>query len=509
MAGTRDFVVALGKALFPALNFGSRRSYHGKWSTFYAGAITQLHKHIDSAQRDVHPLTAGDGKPIDDWGTALKVPKKGATPARKASAGRVRGNAGATVLPGAQMRHGVTGLLYAIGNATTITIPGIAGVDPDSFFDADIVGIDVGSQTRLDAKETLTFLSAPPGIQANVVLQLPLDQDGFDVEQFGSYRGNVLGTLSATPSGGNADDFAGWAKASLSTVRTGYSLPLRAGRGAMDLVGFYAATASSGSRALTAQDRAAVLAYVASKAPFNVQGALRVLTTVADPQRVEIRLTTNGIPAFQFDWNDAPGYTVASYNAATREVQFSGGSLPSTLKAGHGILFDGAAGGSGVNNQDGTEFKIQAISAVDKVILQTAPAVNLGATDRIYSGGPLVFPVRTAIVGHLNGELVYAGRGLTPIAESQAAPANPNGPSVLGLDTLAQGIGPANPGQKYGNWSGGITLATLFRIATYKAGVANATIVSPAADYQPLDDDPFLTSQIHYVTPKVVLIRSA
>jgi uncharacterized phage protein gp47/JayE len=507
IADTRSFIVALGKALLPGLNFGARNSYHGKRATFYAGSVTQIESHVETARADLHPLTAGDGKPINDWGAVIGVPRKGATPARKAAAGRVRGNAGAPVVDGQQLRHPQTGLLLKVSPG--VTIPGVAGVDPDGFVDATIVAVDTGSQTRLEAGQTLTFLTQPPGIQANVILQLDLDEGGTDAEQFGGYRGRVLGTFSTTPSGGNDADFARWTVESLPTIAKGYSYPNRGGRGTIDVVGFYAGTGSA--RTLSSLDRAAVVAYIQTKAPFQVSGSgggLRCLTTVTDPQRVEIVIDPNGVSAFDFDWDDSSAPTVLLATPATKSIRFSA-TLPASLRAGDSLMFDGAAGGSGINAQDGQPFKIESISAVDTVILETFPTVTPGPTDKIYSGGSLVKPIRDAIVAHLNGEIVYAGRGLTPIPESKAAPIVPTGPSIVGLDILAEGIGPANPGGQFGDWSGDIVRATLFKIATYKSGVRNATVVSPAVDYSPLNDAFPNDAQIHYVTPAVVLIRGA
>lgn len=506
IADVRDLCVALGRRLFPTQNWGSRLSYHGKRATFLSGATSQLFFHTASAQTDLHPLTAGDGKPINDWGAAINVARKAATAARRSAAGRVRGNAAATVLAGRQMRHDATGLLFQVTN--NVTIPGVFGVDPDSFVDADIAGVDTGSQTRLLAGETLKFLSAPAGIQTSVVLQLDLDQDGFDEEQYGSYRARFLSTFSQTPSGGNQNDFVKWVLESLASVRKAYAYPNRAGRGTIDLVGFYAGTGTA--RTLTSPDRGAVLAYVQTKAPFQVSGTggpLRVLTTVADPQRVEITLQTNGITAFNFDWIDTVPLVVLSWTSATRALRMTT-ALPASLRAGHRLILDGQAGGSGVNAQDGREFKIESISASDTVILEVAPIVAPGATDKVYSGGPLVTPIRDAIVAHLNGEIVYAGRGLTPIPESKAAPIDPFGPSIIGLDELVQGIGPSNPGGLFGSWSGGIVLSQLFKIATYKAGVRKANILAPVADYEPTNDGFPLDAQIHYVVPSAVIVRS-
>jgi len=509
MSGTRDFILALGRALFPGLNFASSRSYHAKWSTFLSGAISQLHAHLSSAKRDLHPLTAGDGKPIEDWGAALNVTRKAATPARKSASGRVRGNAAATVTPGTQLRHPQSGLLYQIANASTVTVPGLPG-DPDSFIDADIAAVDVGSQTRLVAGSSLFFLSPPPGIEPEVKLQLDLDEDGFDREQFGSYRSHVLGALSATPSGGNQGDFATWVEQSLPAVRRGYAYPNRGGRGTIDVAGFYAASGSS--RALTAADRDAVRAYIETKAGFHITGnggGLRVLETIPDPQTVEILVTPTGTPAYQFDWSGS--LTVLSWTASTRELRFTA-ALPSQIRPGSRIIPIGTLTGSGAGSQDGREYRVEAVTGSDKVTLEVAPPVAPAANDIVYPGGPLVAPIRDAIVAHLNGELVYAGKGQLPIPESKAFPTVSTGQSLIGIDVLADGIGPANPGGKYNDtvsWSGGIVRATLAKIAAYKAGVMNINIIQPASDYEATDDAFPNDDQIHYITPSVVLIRSA
>ncbi len=240
-------------------------------------------------------------------------------------------------------------------------------------------------------------------------------------------------------------------------------------------------------------------------APFQITGTgggLRVVTTIADPRPVEITVTPNGIEAFNFDWVDpvsAP--TVLAYNSTTRELQFSGGALPLSLRAGHHIVLRGVA-----TVQTGAEIKIESISGVDKVILEaaSAPTVNPAATDVIYSGGPLVTPIRDAIVAHLNGETVYAGRGLTPIPESKTTT---EGVSIVGLDILAEGIGPANPAGLYGSWTGAIIRATLAKIAMYTNGARNATVVTPASDYEAVDDAFPLDTQVHYVTAGSVLVR--
>lgn len=511
MDETRDFVVALGKALFGFANLGSRKSWHGRRATYLSGAATQLHAHGDSAQRDSHPLTAGDGPPIAAWGEAVAVPRKGATPARKSAAGRVRGTAPTPVTAGSQLRHEASGLIFEIENSATI--PGAPGVD--GFVDVDIVASEsagsVGSVTRLSAGETLNFLITPPGLQTAVVLQKNLDEDGFDQEGFGSYRGRVLAAFSQPTAGGTPADFVKWALASLNTITQAFPYSNRAGRGTTDVAVFY--SSSGAGRAVTIPDRASVLAYIQTQAPFQVAGPnlggvapLRVLLTVPDPRPIEILLDTDGRAAFNFDWDDNSNPTVLAWQPGgiVNKLQFAA-ALPSTLRAGHRLILVGVA-----TVQDGREYTIDSVAGSDSVILVETPPVAPAATDKIYSGGPVVTPIRNAIVAHLDGQIVYAGRGLTPLP---AATAESQGVSIVNLDILAEGVGPANPAGKYNSpagpaWSGGILRAALFSIAKYQQGVRNVTIVTPAADYEALDDPFPSDGQIHYITPGPVVIRS-
>ena len=482
----RDLLIGVGKAIFPDRNYGNLRSYHARRATFLAAATTQLHSHIDSVQKDVMPNQATDG-PLDEWGDIKGIIRKGATPARKASAGRVRGLNGTPVDADEELILPSSGLRYKISNATSVPAA--------LFIDADIVAIDTGEQTKLLAGVVLEFVATPAGLETQVVLQDDLDEDGYDTEQFGAYRKRVLASFSDETSGGSQSDYVKWAL-ELEGVSQAYAYPNRAGFGTVDLVALH--TGSGAARVLSAGEVAELLAYVKTKAPAHiagVPGALRALLVETDAQAVEIVLTPNGEAAHAFDWTDGP-LTVAAWTAGTRSLQFTT-DLPSTLKAGHRGCFDGVA-----TAQDGREYTIEAISAADTVILEEAPTVAPAATDLFYSGGPLVTPIRNAILAHMNGETIYAGKNRVPLAESAVD-------STVGLEVLVDGIGPANPAGVYGTWSGGLIRAVIGNIAIYKAGVRNYTIPLPAADYEAEDDVFPLDDQVHMIIPLSVLVRGA
>lgn len=483
-----NLLVAAGRALFPDRNYGSPRSYHSKRARFFATAMTQLAFQIKRYFDDVMPDTAGDDGPIDRWGGLKGVIRKEATAASKPAAARVRGIAGTAVPLAQELRHPASNLRFQIATATAIPGGG-------TYVDADIVAIDTGAQTRLSSGQTLVFQATPPGLEGEVVLQLDIDQGGFDREGYGAYRDRVLAAWGQPQSGGNPTDYVAWAL-QVAGVTSAYAFANRAGIGTVDIVGLH--SGSGAARILAPSELTDMIAYLRTLAPgplATTTGPLRALTVVPDPQPVEIVLTPNGESAYAFDWTGGP-LTVASWTAATNALQMTA-PLPSSMRAGHRLSLKGVG-----SAQDGTEYKISAIAAADTVTLEKAPTVAPVATDIAYSGGPLVTPVRSAVLAHLNGETVYAGKRGTPSPESSLA-------SVVGLEVLADGIGPANPAGIYGTWVGGIYLANLIKIAIYKAGVRNYQIVAPVSDYEAADFAYPLDVQIGLVTPSSVLIRGA
>jgi hypothetical protein len=294
--------------------------------------------------------------------------------------------------------------------------------------------------------------------------------------------------------GGHEDDFVKWAL-QLSIVAQAYCYPNRAGVGTVDVVGMH--TGNGTARSLTAPEQATLLAYLKTLAPSQVSGtggSLRVLNTIADPQPVEITVTPNGDADWAFDWDDSVPLVVLAITSATRTIQWTT-SNPGSLVAGVRITLRGVA-----SVQDGTQFVVESIPAADKVVLAVWPAIDPAATDIAYSGGPLVDPIRDAVIAHINGEIVYADSGV-PIAASVA------GVRGLRLKILAEGIGPANPAGKYGAWSGALVRAELGKLAAYPTGARNVVVVTPAADHEATDDAFPSDGQIHFITPSVVLVR--
>lgn len=491
MSETREILLAVGKALFPEYNYGNLRSHLARRATFLAAATTQLHKHVDTLKRHLMPTTQPDEDLDDGWGFVKGVARKGATSARKAGAGRVRGANGTAVPLDEELVHQASGLRFKIATASMVPVAEVV--------DVDIEAIDTGSQTRLLAGEVLEFISAPVGLQTQVVLVKNLDVDGFDQEQYGSYLGRILEAFSSRKSGGSQADYVAWAK-ELEGITYAYAYPNRAGIGTIDVAALKAGTGAT--RLLDLTERNELLAYLKTKAPAPIaalDGPLRVLQVAHEEfTEVEVEVTPNGDPAYAFDWQGGP-LIVQSWTAATRELQFAG-DLPTSMQAGHRLVVKGVS-----TIQDGTEQTIEAISASDTVILakelSVAP-VGGGFPDLVYSGGPLVTPIRDALVAHMNGEPIYMGKGGVPVPLSAVD-------SGVGLELLVDGLGPANPDGKYGTWLGTLMRTVLSQIAMHKRGVRTVSVVKPVTDLDATDDAWPNDDVIHVFAPQVVLVRGA
>jgi hypothetical protein len=499
-----SILVAFWKGLFPLSNVGSRFSYHWKRLRAYAGGITDLHAHVDSAQRDIMPDTS-TGAYLTRWGAIFGVPKKGATGARKAASFAASGTPGSVVLVNDQLLHESSGFLFQVFAGGTIPSGGTLNVG--------IQAISTGAATRLKKGEALKFTAPQPGITAYGSLVLDLDEDGFDAEQDPAFSRRVNDRAANASSGGNQYDFTAWSLAQLG-ISAAFCYPNRAGVGTVDVAAFK--TGDGASRSLTSTERAALLTALKKLAPAQlapylaiggaasvVAGALRVLTTSVDLQHVEITFLTNGDDAYAFDWNDSTAPVVLAYTSGTRLVQFTA-ARPSDMLAGGRIIFKPVG-----SAQRGEVFTIESLSSTDSIVLKETPSVNIATNDIAYAGGPLTKQIRDAIVAHMNGEIVYADKG-APLPASSAA-------SKVNMRTLAYGIGPPNPFGAttaapqglYGTWNGSLLRGELAKLAAYSLGVRNVTVVTPAADYLPTDTVFPNDGTQNYIGPNSVIVRRA
>lgn len=446
-----EFAIALLKSLFPTADV-SRGSFLWLWARTQAGGVADNHAHIAGVQSDLLPDTA-EGAALDRWGGVVGVVRKSATPARKSNALRVVGTPTSTVSIGDALTH-ESGLSFQVNENETIPAAG--------YVDVDVVAVDTGAQTRLNAGEVLTFTTPPSGVEESAELQLDMDEDGDDAEQDGPYRARVLNRFSSPPLGGAQNDYVQWAL-EVDGVASAYCYPNRAGFGTVDVSALHAGSGSS--RILSVGEVAELQAYLDERRPVSVSG-LRVLTVTEQDVSVEALLMSTGEAAYEWDWDDTVAPVVSTWNGTTRVLTFNA-ARPDTMKAGDRIVIKDAAGvGSG------QPYVIEALSSTDAVILEEVPATAPVATDVVYSGGPLTTPARSAILA------------------------------------LIDGLGTANPdAARYGDWEGSLRLSSLYRAINSVPGVLDSSLVTPVANVDA--DDPSFPEddEVSLLVPVRVLVR--
>jgi len=420
--------------------------------TFAAG-VTDNHAHIEATKNDLLPDTAA-GETQDRWGAIRGVVKKTATPARKAAAYRVYGTPATAVPLIPELVHS-SGLRFQTTNTSV--------VGPGGYVDVGIVAIDVGSATRLNKGEALTMTTPIAGLAEVGDLQKDLDEDGTDVESESAYRARILSRFSSPPLGGAAEDYVQWALEEVG-IAAAYCYPLRRGVGSVDLAALHAG--SGDARILLAPEVAALQAMLDVKRPVSVK-AFRVLQVVAEPTNVTYLVVPNGEPQFTFDWDDSTppvAHAITPWDPVTRKLQLAADRPASMLAGGRLTISDGATG---------KERVIEALDGADAVILEAdATGDEPTAVSTIYAGGPLVQPVRAAILA------------------------------------LIDGLGTANPDSKrYGAWEGNLRLTAIGRVATAVEGVLDGSLSTPVADVEAADPAYPADAEIGLVTPGRILAR--
>lgn len=418
--------------------------------TFAAG-VTGNNANLNALISDLFPNTA-EGELLRRWAKIKGLSVKTATGARKAKALRVFGTA-STVVPALAV------LTHASGQTFQTASSDIIG--PGQFVDVDVSAISVGSATRLNAGETLTFASGVAGLNDACTLVLDMDEDGTDAELDGELQARLAKRFSDPPRGGSIADYVAWAT-DVTGINDAYCYPVRRGWGSVDVTALHKATGSA--RMLSAPEAAELQAALDLKRPVGVK-SFRVLNTEAEPADVEYTAIPNGDPAYAKDWEDSSPPSVSAWDGTARKVTF--GSRPDSMKAGDRIIFaDGATG---------RERVIDVLDGADAVILTVDEDGDVPAgTPVVYSGGPLVQAIRQAILDHFAS------------------------------------LGTANPdASRYGQWEGNLRPNAISRVAGLVPGVLDGTVIAPASIVEASDPDYPDDATVGLIVPGRILVRYA
>lgn len=447
-----DFMIAHYRMLLPDMDVKPMGD-NWLWLRTQAAAVTDNHAHIKATKADLLPWSAR-GITQEQWGAFSGVLRKGATGARKANALRVFGTPGTTVPDSRTLKHS-SELLYRTSGAEL--------VGPGGYVDVDVVALSTGAATRLAAKDKLSFLVTPAGLEEEAELQLDLDEDGTDQESEGAWSKRIADRWSDEPAGGKQTDYEKWAKAETG-IEEAYAYPLRRGLGSVDLAALHAGSGTA--RILSAPEVAELQAKLDAKRPISVR-AFRVLQVTGQATNVEYRYIPNGEPQYEPDWNDTTPPVVLTWDGDpdARLLTFTT-PRPDTMKAGDRIIL--ATGATG------RERVIEAFGAnPDEVILEADAAGDVPAPGMtVCSGGPLVAPLRAAIIG------------------------------------LIDSLGTANPdGQRYGTWDGSLRVGAIHRVANLVEGVLDGDVTAPASTVQATDPAFPNDGTIGLIVPGRILVR--
>ena len=422
-----------------------------------AGGLLGTYHQISVAENDVFPDTA-TGTILDRHATIHGITRRAATPARKSDALRVYGTAASTVSIGDELTSDA-GLTYQINENDTVPAAG--------YVDVDVVAVDVGAQTQIQAGETLTFTSAPAGIEDVAELQLDMDEDGEDAESDGELSKRILAKIASPGMGGNANDYQTWAL-EITGVATAYVYPLRRGRGSVDIAALH--TGSGSVRLLDSDERDELFDYIDELRPVHLKG-FRVLEVTTEEEAVEVTVEARPGSDYAWDWDDATPLVVAAWTAGTKTLQFTT-SVPDDLKKGDRIvIMDAAAAGDGIPLEVEATDDDDATLGADEIRLTTAPSHAPASPDTVYAGGELTTPIRDAIVD------------------------------------LFDALGPAVGTYGTGEWDDELNPAKIGVAVIAVDGVRDFTVVTPATTQTPEDPSFPNDDDIELLIPGEIIVR--
>lgn len=441
-----DLVVASYASLLPDKNVG-RNSDNWKRLRVLAGAVADLHAHIDAVWRDSMPDTA-TGESLDRWAAVVGLERRAATAASADNAGKVRGTNGSTWTT-SDVLVAKSGLTFRPTAGGTMGVTGEALIG--------VIGISTGPSTRLTSGEVLTWQSTPSGLEDEVELQADLASGGDAAELDGSLVVRVVNRLAQKALGGSANDWEQWALESSPAIATAYVYPNRNGLGSVDIAALKSGSGSA--RLLDSTERADLLTYLNGLRP--VTAAVRVLEVITQSQDVEVKVTPESDPRLARDWDDTTAPVVASWNAATRTLTFVG-TRPASMQVGSRLT---------VANTAGVEMAVESLVSTNAVVLANAMGQTPASPNNVYSGGPLVTPARNAIIA------------------------------------LFDSLGPRVGSFGFGNWDSTLRTSTLFETVQTTVGVLDSSFVTPTLNISPADDAYPDDAQVRVLVPGNILVR--
>ncbi len=447
--GVLEVLVAAAGGRFPNANL-SRFSDFNKRLRVVALGLADASYNLRQAQLDVMPDTA-EGEFLVRHGNVWGVAQKGAVGSAGDSVLRVTGVAASVVPVFEPLTHTPSQLLFETRSGGVIPAAG--------FLDVDIAALSTGIGTNLEQDQELTFDTPPAGIDAAARVLFDLE-GGLDIESDPDYQARILDRIGEPELGGSRADFEKWVLEAADFVATAYVYPTRNGLGTVDLVGLK--TGRGTARLLSLGERTTIFNAVELLRP--VGATIRVLEVLAELTDVEFTIIPETGTAFVFDWDDVTPPVILTYVDGTRVLTFDA-ARPASMQVGDRLTLDDPL-------SDGSESVIEQLDGTDAVILVEALGFAPTPTNVVYSGGPLVEPVR------------------------------------LNILALFDALGPANPdASAYGPWEGNLRVSNLFEAVQTTPGVLDSVVLDPLVTVEAADPAFPANTTVGLLIPQKILVR--
>lgn len=458
----RDQSLAFFRNRFPGKD-SHLESFVGKTARALARLISQFHRSVNSVDNDSVPSKSTSTAGLDRHAFTYGLPTTVAGQYGRKGATTSSGGAGnCTGVNGTVFSDGL--LLTASDGVTIVKLSGAVTITVGTSVAAVFVGVTTGTASNLPAGSVLTWQSTPSGADSTVTLSSPL-AGATDSESDSDLLARIWGRLQNPPKGGTASDFRTWAE-EVSGIFRAYVYPLRGGMDSVQVLVTAAGTGTARKPSTATKEEVDDFIVgdptegVEGQRPTAMEGYLTLLPYMPVSSGLVIRLRmTPSIPKFAFDWAlGLTTFTVASYAPG---VITTNEALPTSLKTAVDLYTNGIA--------QAPRLQVMSTGAVVPLVVQVtaynsgAKTLMLGAlpagwvtptgSDVLYPGGPIVFPIATALLAYIDSLGPSRASGYANVNDSWEDTAAIFRLAEVALDQTSDGIAMAK-----NCLSGGVTI---------------------------------------------------
>jgi hypothetical protein len=313
------------RSRFPSAGVNDAQ-FLGKLANVVGMAMFGLQRTAEQIDRDSPPNTKTSTLGLDTWAFCFGLPSNAGGYGRNQATASTGGVAPVTGTPGAVV---AAGQQLTAPDGTTVIQCTNGGTIP---FSGTFSAITAGTVGNLGVGTVLTWISPPAGCDATVTLSSAL-ANAIDQEQNAPLLSRTLQRTQTPPKGGANIDYQQWATENASVpAYQAYVYPRRQGTGTVDIVITQLGSGAGRSPLISVQN--AVIAFIASIQPTNIEGVNVLLPYQPASKNLTIRVRATTAIKYGWDWIDtATSYTIAAYSAGTPSITLNVAAPASLIAA--------------------------------------------------------------------------------------------------------------------------------------------------------------------------------